>query len=67
MLDEGKDARHRSTICASESASLLAQRIENQKELVGKQAQIEILDKAIMAKDQALEAEHPGCSSARAF
>ena len=66
MLDEGKDVRQQVDELRVESASLLAQRIEIQKELAGKQAQVEILDKAIMAKDQEVD-NGRGVRSARSF
>jgi len=66
MLDEGKDVRQQVDDLRVESASLLAQRIEIQKELASKQAQVQVLDKAIMAKDQEVDGGR-GVRSARSF
>ena len=66
MLDEGKEARQQIDDLRVESASLVAQRLEIQKELASKQAQSETLDKAIMAKDEKLDGQ-PGVRNARSF
>ena len=62
MLDEGKEARQQIDDLRAESAALVAQRLEIQKDLASKQAQVEILDKAIMAKDQEVDGGH-GCGT----
>ena len=66
MIDEGGVARDRVEELRQESASLVAQQLELEKELIGKQAEIDVLDKAIVAKSESLDAER-GVSSARAF
>jgi chromosome segregation ATPase len=67
MLDDGSTARDRVRDLRQESEALLAQQLELEKQLIGKQTEIQMLDKAIMTKSQALEEEKPGVSSARAF
>jgi hypothetical protein len=66
MLDEGQNARDRVDELRLESASLLNRKLEIEKELISRQAQIDVLDKAIMAKDRDLSGE-AGVSAARAF
>ena len=68
MLDDGSAARDRIRDLRQESEALLAQQLHLEKQLIGKQTEIQMLDKAIMTKSQALgEEEKPGVSSARAF
>jgi chromosome segregation ATPase len=67
MLDDGSAARDRVRDLRHESEALLAQQLELEKQLIGKQTEIQMLDKAIMTKSQALEEAKPGVSSARAF
>jgi chromosome segregation protein len=67
MLDDGSTERDRIRNLRQESEALFAQQLELEKQLIGKQTEIQVLDKAIMAKSQALEEEKPGVSSARAF
>ena len=67
MLDDGSATRDRVRDLRQESEALLAQQLELEKQLIGKQTEIQMLDKAIMTKSQALEEEKPGVSSARAF
>ena len=66
MLDDGKTARQQVDDLRTESAALLTQRLELQKELATKQAQVEVLDKTIGAKDQEVDAGHR-VRSARSF
>jgi chromosome segregation ATPase len=66
MLDDGKTARQQIDDLRAESTALLTQRLELQKEIAGKQAQVDVLDKAIAAKDQELDAGH-GVRNARSF
>jgi AMMECR1 domain-containing protein len=66
MVAEGHDARQAVDELRMESAALLSRRLEIEKELIGKQAEVELLDKAILAKGAKLEAD-AGVSSARAF
>jgi chromosome segregation ATPase len=66
MLDEGGVARDRVRQLRQESETLVAQQLELEKQLIGKQAEIDILDKAIVAKSEGLERE-PGVSDARSF
>jgi chromosome segregation ATPase len=66
MLDDGTSARERIRDLRQESESLLAQQLELEKELIGKQTEIQMLDKAIVAKSRSLEKE-PDMSNARAF
>ncbi len=67
MLDEGQQAREQVNDLRQESASLVAQKLEIQKDLVSKQAQVDILDKAIMAKDQEVDGGRGGVRNARSF
>ena len=66
MLDDGSAARDRIRDLRRESEALLAQQLELEKQLVGKQTEIQMLDKAIVAKSRSLE-EAPDVSDARAF
>jgi hypothetical protein len=66
MLDDGKAARQQVDDLRTESAALLAQRLDLQKDLTSKQAQVEVLDKAIASKDQALDAGR-GVRNARSY
>lgn len=66
MVAEGHDARQQVDQLRMESAALLGERLAVEKELVGKQAEVELLDKAILAKGAQLGAD-AGVSSARAF
>jgi chromosome segregation protein len=66
MVVEGQGAREQVDQLRVESAALLTQRLEIEKDLIGKQAQIELLDKSILAKGGTLEADGD-VSSARAF
>lgn len=69
MIDDGSATRDRIRTLRQESEALLAQQLELEKQLIGKQTEIQMLDKAIMAKSQTLDEddEKPGVSSARAF
>ena len=68
MLDDGTATRDRVRSLRQESEALLAQQLELEKQLIGKQTEIQMLDKAIMAKSKGLDDEEkPGVSSARAF
>jgi hypothetical protein len=67
MLDDGTATRDRVRDLRQDSEALLAQQLELEKQLIGKQTEIQMLDKAIIAKSQTLEEEKPGVSSARAF
>jgi hypothetical protein len=49
-----------------ESESLVAQQLELEKQLIGKQAEIDVLDKAIVTKSESLDPER-GVSAARSF
>jgi chromosome segregation ATPase len=64
MVDEGVDARDKLDDLRLESASLQSQRLTLEKELVGKQAEIELIDKALLAKGRTLDGD---VSNARAF
>jgi chromosome segregation ATPase len=66
MLDEGQQARDRVDELRLESAALMTQRLALEKDLINRQAEIDVLDKAIMAKDRNL-GEEAGVSAARAF
>jgi hypothetical protein len=66
MLDDGKTARQQVDDLRTESTALLAQRLELQKDLASKQAQVDVLDKAIAAKDQEVDGGH-GVRNARSF
>jgi chromosome segregation ATPase len=66
MVDEGSAARDRVRDLRQESEALFAQQLEIEKELVGKQAELDVIDKAILAKSQELEGK-PAVSDARAF
>ena len=66
MVSEGVDARDKLEDLRLESASLHSQRLEIEKALVSKQAEIELLDKALLAKGGTLDADG-GVSNARAF
>jgi chromosome segregation ATPase len=68
MLDDGSAARDRIRDLRQESDSLLAQQLELEKQLIGKQTEIQMLDKAIVAKSRSLEEkEEPDVSNARSF
>jgi hypothetical protein len=67
MLDDGSAARDRIRDLRQESESLLAQQLELEKELIGKQTEIQMLDKAIVAKSRSLEVKEPDVSNARSF
>jgi chromosome segregation ATPase len=67
MLDDGSAARDRIRDLRQESEALLAQQLELEKQLIGKQTEIQMLDKAIVAKSRSLEGEEPDVSNARAF
>jgi predicted nucleic acid-binding Zn-ribbon protein len=67
MLDDGSTARDRIRDLRQESEALLAQQLELEKQLVGKQTEIQMLDKAIVAKSRSLEGKEPDVSNARAF
>jgi hypothetical protein len=66
MLDEGGVVRDRVRQLRQESESLVAQQLELEKQLIGKQAEIDVLDKAIVTKSQGLDPER-GVRDARAF
>jgi hypothetical protein len=66
MVDEGSVAHDRVRELRQESEALVAQQLDLEKELIGKQAEIDVLEKAIMTKSQGLDSE-PGVSNARAF
>jgi chromosome segregation ATPase len=66
MLDEGQEARDRVDELRLESAALLNQRLTLEKELISRQAEIDVLDKAILAKDRDRDGD-AGVSAARAF
>jgi chromosome segregation ATPase len=63
MLDEGQQARDRVEELRLESAALATQKLALEKDLINRQAEIDVLDKAIMAKDS----DKAGVSAARAF
>jgi chromosome segregation ATPase len=67
MVDDGSAARERIRDLRQESEALLAQQLELEKQLVGKQTEIQMLDKAIVAKSRSLEGKEPDVSNARAF
>jgi chromosome segregation ATPase len=66
MVDEGSVAHDRVRELRQESEALVAQQLDLEKELIGKQAEIDVLEKAIMTKSQGLDSE-AGVSNARAF
>jgi chromosome segregation ATPase len=66
MLDDGSAARERIRELRQESETLLAQQLELEKDLFGKQTEIQLLDKEIVAKNRSLEKE-PDVSNARSF
>ena len=66
MLDDGTTARERIRELRQESETLLAQQLELEKDLIGKQTEIQLLDKEIVAKNRSLEKE-PDVSNARSF
>src|SRR5690606_602048 len=53
-LDDGTSTRDHIRELRRESEALLAQQLELERQLVGKQTEIQMLDKAIMAKSQSL-------------
>ena len=55
MLDDGSTARERIRELRQESETLLAQQLELEKDLIGKQTEIQLLDKEIVAKNRSLE------------
>jgi chromosome segregation ATPase len=67
MVDDGSAARERIRELRQESETLLAQQLELEKELAGKQTEIQMLDKAIVAKSQSLKEGEPDVSNARSF
>jgi chromosome segregation ATPase len=67
MLDDGSAARTRIRELRQESESLLAQQLELEKDLFGKQTEIQMLDKEIVAKNRSLEEKEPNVSNARSF
>ena len=52
MLDEGEQARDRVDELRLESAALLNQKLTLEKELISRQAEVDVMDKAILAKDR---------------
>jgi predicted GNAT family acetyltransferase len=66
MLDEGQEARDQVDELRLESAALLNRKLTLERELISRQAEIDVLDKAILAKDRDRDDE-PGVSAARAF
>ena len=67
MLDVGQAARDRVDELRLESAALLNQKLTLEKELISRQAEVDVLDKAILAKERGGRDGDPGVSSARAF
>jgi chromosome segregation ATPase len=67
MLDDGSSARERIRELRQESEALLAQQLELEKDLFGKQTEIQLLDKEIVAKNRSLEEKEPDVSNARSF
>ena len=51
MLDDGTATRDRVRDLRQDSEALLAQQLELEKQLIGKQTEIQMLDKAIMTKN----------------
>jgi chromosome segregation ATPase len=66
MVDEGSVAHDRVRELRQESEALVAQQLDLEKQLIGKQAEIDVLEKAIATKSQSLEQE-PSVRDARAF
>jgi chromosome segregation ATPase len=64
MIDEGGVARDRVRELRQESEALVVQQLELEKQLIGKQAEIDVLEKAIVTKSRNLD---PGVRDARAF
>jgi chromosome segregation ATPase len=67
MLDDGSAARDRIRDLRQESEALLAQQLELEKQLIGKQTEIQMLDMAIVAKSRSLEDKEADVNNARAF
>jgi chromosome segregation ATPase len=67
MLDDGSAAREGIRELRQESETLLAQQLELEKDLFGKQTEIQLLDKEIVAKNRSLEEKEPDVSNARSF
>jgi chromosome segregation ATPase len=67
MLDDGSAARERIRELRQESETLLAQQLELEKDVFGKQTEIQMLDKEIVAKNRSLEGKEPDVSNARSF
>jgi chromosome segregation ATPase len=68
MVDDGSAAHERIRALRQESETLLAQQLELEKDLIGKQTEVQLLDKAIVAKNRSLEdKDPPDVSNARSF
>src|SRR5918996_331438 len=66
MVDEGSVAHDRVRELRQESEALVAQQLDLEKQLIGKQAEIDVLEKAIATKSQRQERER-SVRDARAF